>query len=137
MGDIKTSNLLLGKEYQIKGTQIRGQGLGSKDFVPTINLQVDEYLLPNEGVYATKTIINEQEYNSISFLGHRVTTDNSYAVETHILDKEIKNQTKDISIKFVEQIRINQKFDNFIDLKNQILIDINDAKNIFDSLENQ
>jgi riboflavin kinase / FMN adenylyltransferase len=85
-GNIKMANKLLGKEYKIYGQQIKGQGLGSKSFVPTINLKVDEFLLPQEGVYITKTILDSKEYNSISFLGHRVTTDGSYAVETHILD---------------------------------------------------
>jgi len=48
-GDIQTANKLLGKEYKIYGIQIKGQGLGAKSFVPTINLifysQVMEYIL--------------------------------------------------------------------------------------------
>ena len=91
-GDIKTANRLLGRKYKIFGKQIKGQGLGSKNFVPTINLHVDNFILPNEGVYATKTIIKEEELNSVTFLGHRVTTDGSFAVETHILDKNITNR---------------------------------------------
>lgn len=129
-GDIKTANILLNKEYKIFGKQIRGQGLGSKSFVPTINIQVDEFILPNEGVYATKTIINEEEYNSVTFLGHRITTDGSFAVETHILDKKIKNMYNSVQIKFIEKIRANEKFDNFEELKEQIFNDINQAKEI-------
>ena len=132
-GDINTSNLLLGKNYKIRGLHIKGQGLGAKSFVPTINLEVDEYLLPKEGIYATKTILNSKEYKSITFLGHRVTTDNSYAVETHIIDADIKNESTNVEIKFIDKIRDNKKFDNFIDLKNQILIDINNAKTILNA----
>ncbi len=134
-GDIKTSNILLGKNYKIRGSQIKGQGLGSKSFVPTINLDVNEYLLPNEGVYVTKTIINKIEYNSISFLGHRVTTDNSYAIETHILDNDIKNQTNELEIAFIDKLRDNRKFNSFNELKKQILLDITNSKTIFDSLK--
>lgn len=130
-GNIKTANKLLGKEYKIFGKQIRGQGLGSKSFVPTINLKVEEFMLPNEGVYATKTVINEQEYNSVTFLGHRVTTDGSYAVETHILDKDIKNNFPLVQIKFFEKIRDNQKFESFEELKNQIDKDIKNTKSFF------
>ena len=64
-GDLKKANRFLGKEYKIFGKQIKGQGLGSKSFFPTINLYVDEFLLPNEGVYIRKTILNEEELNSI------------------------------------------------------------------------
>jgi riboflavin kinase/FMN adenylyltransferase len=131
-GDIKTANKLLGKEYKIFGRQIKGQGLGSKSFVPTINLFVEDFLLPNEGVYITKTIINEIEYNSVTFLGHRVTTDGSYAVETHILDNVIKNMHSSVQIKFLDKIRENKKFNSFEDLKKQIDLDLSSAKSFFD-----
>ncbi len=130
-GDIKTANKLLGKEYKIYGQQITGQGLGAKNFVPTINLRVDEFLLPKEGVYVTKTVLDNIEYNSITFLGHRVTTDGSYAIETHIIDKDIKNNNYCTQIKFYEKIRDNKKFDSFEELKNQIFDDIKLARNFF------
>ena len=130
-GNIQIANKLLGKEYKIYGQQIKGQGLGTKSFVPTINLKVDEFLLPNEGVYITKTILDEQEFNSITFLGHRFTTDGSYAVETHILDRDIEDKDYKIQIKFCDKIRDNKKFDSFEELKNQILDDIKSAKNYF------
>ena len=130
-GNIKMANKLLGKEYKLYGQQIKGQGLGTKSFVPTINLKVDEFLLPQEGVYITKTILDNKEYKSITFLGHRVTTDGSYAVETHILDENITNDNYTTQVKFYEKIRDNKKFDSFEELKNQILDDINLAKNYF------
>jgi riboflavin kinase / FMN adenylyltransferase len=130
-GNIKMANKLLGKEYKIYGQQIKGQGLGTKSFVPTINLKVDEFLLPQEGVYMTKTILDNKEYKSITFLGHRVTTDGSYAVETHILDENITNDNYTTQIKFFEKIRNNEKFDSFESLKKQIFDDIELAKNYF------
>jgi riboflavin kinase/FMN adenylyltransferase len=130
-GNIKMANKLLGKEYKIYGHQIKGQGLGTKSFVPTINLKVDEFLLPQEGVYITKTILDNKEYKSITFLGHRVTTDGSYAVETHILDENITNDNYTTQVKFYEKIRDNKKFDSFEDLKKQIFDDIELAKNYF------
>ena len=129
-GDINTTNKLLGRRYKIFGKQIKGQGLGSKSFVPTINILVEDFILPNEGVYATKTIINEKEYNSVTFLGHRVTTDGSYAVETHILDEDIKNRYSSVQVKFYEKIRDNQKFESFDKLKEQIKKDIDKTKEL-------
>ena len=125
------ANKLLGKEYKIYGQQIKGQGLGAKSFVPTINLKVDEFLLPNEGVYITKTILDEKEFDSITFLGHRITTDGSFAVETHIIDEEINNDDHTTQIKLYNKLRENKKFDTFEELKNQILDDIKSAKNYF------
>ncbi|MBU0924824.1 bifunctional riboflavin kinase/FAD synthetase [bacterium] len=130
-GDIKIANKLLGKEYKIYGHQIKGQGLGAKSFVPTINLKIEEFLLPQEGVYVTKTILDDKEYNSITFLGHRATTDGTYAVETHIIDEDIKNSNYTTQIKFYEKLRDNKKFDSFDELKKQILNDIETARIYF------
>lgn len=131
-GDIKNANKFLGKNYKIYGNHITGQGLGSTDFVPTINLTVKEFLLPKEGVYITKTILSAKEYSSVTFLGHRVTTDGSYAIETHILEPFTQNEDEGIiQIKFLEKIRDNKKFDNFTELKYEILKDIETAKKYF------
>ncbi len=130
-GNIELANTLLGKEYKIYGERVQGQGLGTTNFVPTINLKVNEFLLPKEGVYITKTILNEIEYNSITFLGHRVTTDGSYAVETHIINEDIIDRDYTTQIKFLKRVRDNQKFNNFEELKKQILKDIDIAKTYF------
>ncbi len=128
-GKIELANTLLGRTYHIEGRVIPGQGLGKKELVPTINLNVKEYQLPLEGVYVTRTLIDGQWLDSVSFLGHRVTTDDSYAVETHILDQEIGEISGEIALEFIEFIRINQKFDSLDALRKQIFDDIKRAKN--------
>ena len=130
-GEIKLANKLLDKEYKITGQKIYGQGLGKKQFVPTINIKCNDFLLPNEGIYATRTIVNNKEYNSVTFIGHRVTTDGKFAVETHILDEDIKKVSLNIQIKFFEKIRANKKYDDYEELKKQILQDIEDTKLFF------
>jgi riboflavin kinase/FMN adenylyltransferase len=81
-----------------------------------------------EGVYATRTRIDDQWLDSVSFLGHRVTTDDSFAVETHILDQEIAEMSGEIALEFVDFIRINRKFDTLDALREQIFEDIKVAK---------
>ena len=129
--DIKNANILLGKSYKIRGLHIKGQGLGKTDFFPTINIEVKDYLLPKDGVYISKTIVDEQVYDSVTFLGHRTSTDGKYAVETHILNKDIFVKNEKIEIKFCKYIRENQKFDSFKALKNQIQMDIKNTKEYF------
>ncbi|TNF43521.1 MAG: bifunctional riboflavin kinase/FAD synthetase [Epsilonproteobacteria bacterium] len=129
-GKVSLANDLLGRRYYIDGEVIRGQGLGKKELFPTINLQVKEYQLPLEGVYATRTCIDDTWYPSVSFLGHRVTTDDSYAVETHILEKEIGEVEGKVLLEFVDFMRINQKFDSLDALKVQIENDITAAKKL-------
>ena len=128
-GEIKTANALLGHNYTINGDVVKGQGIGAKELVATINLHVSNFMLPREGVYTTLTRIDDEEHYhpSISFIGHRATTDGKFAVETHILDGEIEC-TKRASISFVDFIRKNQKFDSLDELRQQIKKDINISK---------
>jgi len=126
IGDIKGANSFLGHNYTIRGSKEVGQGIGKKELVATINLSSEEgFLVPKEGVYATLTKIDDEEHYhpSVSFVGHRVTTDGSFAIESHILDGEVGYVSK-ASISFVSFIRDNQKFDSLDELKQAISKDI-------------
>lgn len=127
-GRVEMANKLLGRKYRIDGEVIAGQGIGKKELVPTLNLYVDHYQLPLEGVYATRTKIGKEWLGSVSFLGHRVTTDGSYAVETHVIDKDIGEVSGEVTIEFIAFIRGNQKFDGLDALKRQIEEDIAQAR---------
>ena len=131
-GDVKKANALLGREYLMEGEPICGQGLGKKELFPTINLFVDHYQLPLEGVYATRTKVDGSWHPSVSFLGHRVSTDGTYAVETHLLDRTIEEVDRFVEVAFVGFIRPNQKFESLEALKMQIAEDIQKAKEILD-----
>ncbi|MFK5937136.1 MAG: bifunctional riboflavin kinase/FAD synthetase [Sulfurimonas sp.] len=129
IGDIKGANNFLGHNYTVRGEHVQGQGLGAKELVATINIKSTGFLLPKEGVYATLTRVDDEEHlhPSVSFVGHRVSTDGSFALETHILDAEVMCQSK-ASISFVSFIRNNEKFDTLEALKNAINADIVIAK---------
>ncbi len=131
-GELDLANKLLGYNYKIKGVHIKGQGLGKKQFVPTINIDIEYFLIPKEGIYITKTVLNQVVYNSVTFIGHRVSTDGNFAVETHILDKiNLENYSSNIEIIFFKRIRDNKKYEIYDELKEQILLDIQEAKNYF------
>ena len=131
-GDIKLANKLLGYSYKIKGLHIKGQGLGAKQFVPTINIEVENFLIPKEGIYISKTIIDKKIYNSVTFVRHRVSTDGKFAVETHILNElEYEIHSKNIEVIFINRMRDNKKYEKYEELKTQILVDIEEAKNYF------
>ena len=136
IGDIEGANEFLGHNYTIVGAKERGQGLGSRELVATININARDFLMPKEGVYATLTRIDDQEHYhpSVSFVGHRVTTDGTYAVESHILDGEVLCEQK-AEISFVAFIRDNQKFENLDDLRVEIQKDIAKANKALQRLQ--
>jgi riboflavin kinase/FMN adenylyltransferase len=125
-GKIQKANNFLGHTFKIKGTQIRGQGLGSKELFPTININLlKPYILPKPAVYLTLT----NNSPSLTFIGIR-STDNNFSIETHILTKWQEKEI--IEIEFIDFLRENRKFDNLKELKQQIQSDINTAKKHFD-----
>ena len=125
LGDIEGANNFLGYNYKVKGNHIDGQGLGKKELVATINIETEGFLIPKDGVYATLTQLDNEEHlhPSVTFIGKRVTTDNSFAIETHILDGEVAIEEK-ICINFVSYIRENQKFETLELLNAMIQKDI-------------
>lgn len=122
-GEIKKANLFLGHTYKIKGVQIKGQGLGSKALLPTINVKLlKNYHLPKNGVYVTKT----NSLPSVTFVGIR-STDGNFSIETHVL-KDFEKDFELVKIEFLDFIRENEKFDSLEDLKRQIEKDVKKAK---------
>ena len=125
-GEIYKANLLLGREYSIEGRVINGQGIGSRELVPTLNLDIKSYLLPREGVYATRTRIGYKTYGSVTFIGNRASTDGNFSVETHVLNENITD-ARDVAVCFIKRLRDNRKFTSLEELKRQIYIDIKQA----------
>ena len=126
--DIKMANRLLGREYCIKGSVIKGQGIGKKELVATLNIDCSDYFLPKFGVYVTHSIIEGRSYNSVTFIGERKSTDGNFSIETHLLDEKIENSVSNLQICFVSFLRENRKFDDLEFLKKQIQKDIKEAK---------
>ncbi len=127
-GDIYRANRLLGREYSAAADVISGQGIGKKELFATLNLDFGPYLVPASGVYATRTKIAANTFGSVSFIGHRLSTDGAFSIETHILDMELNSAPKSVQTCFIERIRDNRKFDNLSELKEQIAKDIALAK---------
>jgi len=129
-GNIKEANRLLGREYSIVGKVINGQGIGKKELVPTLNLFICDFLLPKNGVYATKNRVFDKLYDSVTFVGVRESTDGCFSVESHILDSKIDIKCDEVELFFYEKIRDNRKFNSLDELKEQIYQDITITKEV-------
>lgn len=127
-GRLDDANRFLGREYSIIGDVIDGQGIGKEQLVPTLNLKVLEYLIPANGVYATRTKINGVIYDSVSFIGIRLSTDGRFSVETHVLDANIGKIEGSVQLYFVKYLRENKHFETLKLLKEQIHHDCLQAK---------
>lgn len=121
-GDIEAANKLLGRAYTINGIVVYGKQLGRTIGFPTANLNACKTLLPENGVYATKTLIDNQEYLSMTNIGHNPTFNHNdnIVVETNIIDFEGNLYGKRIEVSFYKLIRLERKFASVDDLKAEL-----------------
>lgn len=136
-GDMKNAKALLGRYYHIQGRVVKGQNLGSTQLYATINIETSRYVLPQNGVYASFTKLQNRIYKSVCFVGHRLSTDGAFSIETHIIDKDFVAEDRisvdSVSVCFIEKIRDNRTFSDLGELKSRIAKDISQAHYILDS----
>ena len=128
-GKIREANTLLNREWNIKGKVIKGRQLGRKIGFPTCNLQLNDYIVPRNGVYAVQVKGSNFNKKGIANVGFRPTFNGKkLLLETNIfgIDKNLYN--KEIDISFKKFIRREKKFKDLEHLKKQIKIDIKKAK---------
>jgi len=137
-GSVSRARHLLGRPSSILSTPGRGRGFGSKYTVPTINLSRYEELVPQDGVYITRTRVGEECFDSVTNIGNRPTFGaDSYAVETHLLNFhpiELTPETE-VEIYFLQHLRDEIKFPSIDALREQIAKDVKRARRYFHLLK--
>ena len=112
-GRMENAGLLLGRPFSVLGTVLHGKHLGSTMGFPTINQIVPkDKILPPDGVYATRTMVRGEWYDSITNVGIRPTFDDGVqrTVETNLFgfDKDVYGETAKVC--FYRFIRPEQQF---------------------------
>jgi riboflavin kinase/FMN adenylyltransferase len=135
-GRVDEAGALLGHQYFLDGTVMRGDQRGRTIGFPTANLCTENELLPPHGVYATTVRIGEIVYSSVTNVGTRPTVDASgrTVVETHIfnLDRDLYGQA--IRVGFVQRLRDERAFESLDQLRAQIAADCQRARVLFNRL---
>jgi len=133
-GKVSRARRLLGRAFSITATPGRGRGYGHKYTVPTINLSRYDELVPGDGVYFTRTRVDQETFNSVTNIGNRPTFGaDSFAIETHLLDfhpLDVTAQTE-VEILFLRWRRPEIKFSSVEALREQIGKDVRRAQRYF------
>ena len=125
-GEIDLANTFLGYPFFITGTVVRGDQIGRQIGYPTANIVIQERykLIPADGIYAVKVLIDGAIHNGMAYIGTRPTingTTRNIEVNIFNFDKEIYN--RQIRMDFYHFIRGDIKFTSLDDLKMQIAKD--------------
>ncbi len=133
-GDTEYAFELMGRPYSISATVIEGKKLGRKLGFPTINqIVAEDKLLPRNGVYATKALIDGKEYFSVTNVGCNPTVKDSFVrCETYIIDYEGDLYGETVKLSFIKYLRPEQKFENIEELTAAVNQNIAETKKYFE-----
>lgn len=126
-GEIETVEQLLGYPYYVSGLIVRGHQIGRTIGIPTINILPDEEkMLPPNGVYFTRTMIEGKQVFGITNIGVKPTVSGNEAkgIETHLLDFDGDLYGRNLTVEFYAFERPEQKFDSLELLKLQLADDV-------------
>jgi riboflavin kinase/FMN adenylyltransferase len=135
-GRVDEAGALLGRQYFIDGTVVRGDARGRTIGFPTANFCTDNELLPPNGVYATTVTWEGMVLPSVTNVGVRPTVASSGAVsvETHIFNFDRDLYGKSLRLGFVQRLRDERAFESLDALRAQIDADCGRARVLFDRL---
>jgi len=131
-GNVDNARLMLGRPFALAGRIQTGTGQGRKLVVPTLNLATEQELLPKNGVYATEAVVAGKIYRAATNVGVRPTFDGARTtIESHLFDFNETLTNGDLEVRFWSRLRDERKFSGPAELREQILRDIDQAKEFF------
>ncbi|MDP9169075.1 MAG: riboflavin biosynthesis protein RibF, partial [Acidobacteriota bacterium] len=124
-GCVSRACRMMGVPFALEGAVVKGQGIGGKKTVPTLNLAPENELLPKNGVYVTRTLDLEtaRNWRSITNVGVRPTFGGEgITTESFLLDPFDGKTPARIEVEFLSFLRDERKFDSPELLKAQIMV---------------
>ncbi|PVX45677.1 riboflavin kinase/FMN adenylyltransferase [Flavobacterium sp. 103] len=129
-GNVALANEFLGYNYSLTGIIAKGKQLGRTIGFPTANLKLEENfkLIPKNGVYIVKSIINSKMVLGMMNIGFNPTVDGkNQTIEINYFDFNEDLYDQKITVSILERIRSEEKFDSVALLKEQLEKDRNTA----------
>lgn len=112
-GDVALANELLGYNYILSGTVVRGFQRGRELGYPTANVMVNDdfKLIPSTGIYAVKVHVRGTIHSGMLSIGYNPTFEGkTQTVEVHILDFNVDIYGDNITIEMIQYMRGEEKF---------------------------
>lgn len=136
-GELQLAAQMLGREFCISGKIIHGKQLGRTIDFPTINIPIKRNISPVLGVFAVQIHLLGKTFNGVANIGKRPTVNGeNILLEVFLFDFNQMVYGEFANVVFKQQIRQEQKFDSFDQLKAQIKLDVKTAKDFFKSALN-
>lgn len=134
-GHVTDAWRLLGRPFYVDGRVAVGRRMGRKLGFPTINIEVENELMPAHGVYITGVHIPSfgPVFGSVTNIGVRPTVyeRSNVVVECHVLDFTSDVYREEVRLFFFERLRDERVFGSSMELVAQIRRDVEAARMFF------
>lgn len=132
LGQVRAAAQLLGRDYVLRSTVEHGAQRGRLLGYPTANLKITpNKLLPANGVYAIRALIDSDAYAGALNLGFRPTFGgNTLTVEAFLFDFDGDLYDRLLTVSFVQRLRGEKRFASLPALQSAIARDVENAKRI-------
>ena len=130
-GDLTKAARLLGRDFTILGTVVRGDQLGRELGVPTANLSAHNEQFPPNGVYAAEVTWNGEKLRGVVNIGVRPTiahASGERVLEVHLFDFGENIYGQDLELTFRTFLRPERRFNSLEELRAQIAADVQAAR---------
>jgi riboflavin kinase/FMN adenylyltransferase len=128
-GRVDVAQQLLGRPHRIAGRVDVGQKRGASLGFPTANLHEIATLLPGNGVYAVRAIVDGATWPGAANIGPNPTFgENARKVEVHLIGFSGDIYDHDLAVEFVKKIRDTRAFADVSELTAQIQCDVATAQ---------
>ena len=137
-GNMNLANDYLGYNFFLTGEVVKGKQLGRTIGFPTANIQIKEdyKLIPKNGVYVVKAIINQKEVFGMMNIGFNPTVNGQkQTIEVHLFDFDADIYGEKIEVYLLHYLREEQKFGSVDLLKEQLNLDKQTALNFASQLK--
>jgi riboflavin kinase/FMN adenylyltransferase len=132
-GHVEGAARLLGRPFDLDGTVVRGLGRGAKIGWPTANVQSENELLPQSGVYAVRVRFDGRELPGAANIGRKPTFGEGAAltVEVHLIGHSGESLLgRELRVVFIARLRDEMRFPSVDALKAQIGRDVARAREL-------
>jgi len=130
-GEMRRAAAMLGRHHFVTGKVVHGRERGRTIGFPTANIRSRTECIPPDGVYATRIVLADGAYPSITNIGMRPTfAEPERTIEAHIFEFDRDIYDESVKLEIVERIRPERKFESAQALAAQIASDLSRAKEI-------
>lgn len=132
-GDVTSARALLGRDHEVRGRVIRGDGRARDLGAPTANVELaPEICLPADAIYAGwYERPGGQVHPAAISLGRRPTfygPEGALVLEAHLLDFDGSLYDEPAKIRFTQRLRGQQHYPDVDQLRQQMAADLEDAR---------